>query len=105
MKRINSMPFRPNENMSGYFIDSWNTTWSLLKGKYHSYNDIPACSMTDGYKAWYFKGMVHRNNGPARIRIKSDLTEEFWYYGFKAKSKAEWLDSQWRKRIEIKVFL
>ena len=48
-------------------------------------------------------GILHRADGPA-IEYSNGI--KVWrYYGYKPKSKEEFYEPQWRKLVEIKVFL
>lgn len=47
---------------------------------YHSFNDEPAVVWSNGDKEWYFKGSLHRDNGPAIVRPNRDITE-YWSHG------------------------
>ena len=64
---------------SGCFKDMFGGIYYLLNGKYHK-SDGPAIKYAGGNKFWY-------------------------YYGHKAKSKKQFYNPQWRKKIEIKELL
>ena len=77
------------------------TVYYLKNGKQHREGG-PAFFNNRGKKEWFINGIRHREDGPALI---SKYTEVFYWYGCRAKNVEQWIDSNWRKRAEIKRFL
>lgn len=64
-----------------------------LDGHYHSIDDEPAIShyyfdTNETFKAWYYKGVLHRDNGPAWIKPPK---EKYYHFGKYQKNKQLYL--------------
>ena len=107
MKRIENISDELKKGSTGSFIDKNSTKWTLLNGKFHSFNDEPAIYDLNTYKVWYWNGLEHREDGPARINKQRAgyISYGYYFYGILADSKKQFEDPNWRKLIEIKVFL
>ena len=79
MKEIEYITEGIDKKSTGCFKDKWGNIFYLLNGKRHR-DDGPAIEYEDGYESWYF-------------------------YGIRADSKEQFYDLEWRKKIEIKLFL
>lgn len=60
-------------------IDGRETVWHDNRGRRHRGGDEPARTTARGTREWYYRGKLHRNNGPAVI-LPNGRTE-FWQYG------------------------
>lgn len=64
---------------NGKNILTGNVTVYIFKGMKHRDNG-PAEIHPDGYEAWFKRGLRHRKNGPAVINPK-DKIKEYWEEG------------------------
>ena len=61
---------------NGIFKTHSGDVFYIQNGKFHSSNDQPAISRSNGYKAWYNDGKLHRNNGMPAVICNHYLA---WY--------------------------
>ena len=47
----------------------------------------------------------HREDGPAKINNWRKIKPGWYWYGSKAASEQEWLNPEWRKKAELKIFI
>ena len=59
---------------------------------------IPSSKSRDGW-------VYHRDDGPARKWSIHKKDEDWMWYGTKAISEEQFYDLEWRKKIEIEIFL
>jgi hypothetical protein len=72
------LSMKERENFTG--IVKWHdNSISYIKNNLCHREDGPAYIGCYGTKAWYFEGLLHNLNGPARIF--PDGREEYWVYG------------------------
>ena len=102
MKDIEDIYDEMDKGSTGCFKNKYRNIYYLLNGKWHR-SDGPAIEWSDGTKSWYFHGKRHRLEGPA-VEWQ-DENKRWFYYGYKAESKEEFYDHEWRRKIEIKEFL
>lgn len=55
------------KNAQGWYKDVENNLYFFHNGVLESIHDQPAIKKSDGSLLWYSKGMLHRNNLPAKI--------------------------------------
>ena len=104
MKEIEDIIEEIIKKSTGCFRDKEGTIHYLLLGEYHREKG-PAYQAKDGYKEWWYIGNPHRSDGPT-IEFSEDHTlPYYYYYGYDADSKEQFYDPEWRRKIEIKVFL
>ena len=86
--------------------------WTLEeKGKEYEYyingerhrDDGPAIEYADGFQQWWKNGRIHREDGPA-ITYSSGRKVWVWH-GQHAINENQWLDTHWRRSVEIKLFM
>lgn len=53
---------------------------TYLNGLVHSRGDEPAVTTLDGFNIWFYKGTLHRRNGPAVLNYGMDI-REYWIHG------------------------
>lgn len=108
-------PRHPHKKGKYVVTDSDKTRWHYLSGKVHRDNDkpavisrdkatmcwfqndvihrdndLPAMVESNGYKEWYQKGKLHRDQGPAIV--SPDGYKEYYYNGIKcSKETNQWL--------------
>ena len=102
MKKIEYISDEIDKGSTGCFKDKFGHIYYLLNGKCHR-SDGPAVEWSDGDKYWFFYGKRHRSDGPALEW--SDGITEWYYYEYVADSEKEFYDPEWRKRVEIEIFL
>ena len=67
-------------------------------GNVHSYNNQPAITCVDGFKAWYDTGIRHRSDGPAIIHPDGKFS--FYYLGYFAAEEEVFNLQAWRTEVE-----
>jgi hypothetical protein len=80
------------DNLYGYYIDYINGTRFYRKlvnnlGILHR-DDKPAIECTDGYKAYFFNGKRHRDNGPA---VEYGSYRAYYFNGYFCKDEEEFV--------------